>query len=122
MEIRKFKDKDLSNYIMVNNSGSNRYGFWHESTLFLGDNEIAQYKAHYINRTWESYKFQSSMRGTAYEAKEHWEKYYLAKFKGEKGYIKLTAKRKEEFDEYLKNKKEIIIYNKMFKELELYHC
>lgn len=122
MEIRRFKDKDLSNYLIVNDSGSNRSGFWHESTLFLGDNEIAHNRAHYINRTWERYRFQTSMRGVAYEAKEHWEKYYLAKFKDEKGYTKLTAKRKEEFDEYLKDKKEIIIYNKMLKELELYHC
>lgn len=122
MELRKFKDKDLQQYLIVNESGSNSRGFWHDSTLFLGDNEIAHNRAHYINRTWECYRFQTSMFGVVRIAKEYWEKYYLAKFKNEHNYNKLTAARKEEFEKYLNEQKEIIIYNKMLKELQLYHC
>lgn len=122
MEIRKFKDKDLQNYLIVNDCGSNSRGFWHDSTLFLGDNEIEHYRAHYINRTWECYTYQTSMTAVVRTAKDHWEEYYLAKFKNEHNYQKLTPKRKEEFQEYLKDKKEIITYNKMIKELQLYHC
>ena len=118
MEIRKFNAKELANYLIVNNSGSNRSGFWHESVLFLDNGEIARHRCQYYNRTWEYYRFQTSMRCAVSDAREKWEKYYLDIFKEEHGYNKLTAKRKEEFEEYLKNQKEIILYNKMYKELE----
>lgn len=121
MEIRRFKDKDLQKYLIVNDSGSNRSGFWHDSTLFLDDSEIAHNRTHYINRTWECYRYQTGMYGAVRVAKDYWEKYYLAKFKDENGYEKLTPKRKEQFEKYLNEQKEIITYNKMLKELELYH-
>lgn len=58
MEIRKLKH----NYQFVNESGGNRMGFYHKSTLFLGGREIVSKKVQYYNRTWECYTFQTSMR------------------------------------------------------------
>ena len=60
MEIRKLKN----GWQFVNNWRSNRSGFVHETTLF-NDNgyKVGEYKCQYYNRTWESYTFQSSMRG-----------------------------------------------------------
>lgn len=58
MELRKFKDKELENYTIVNDCGNTRTGFYHKSTLFLGNNVIEQNKINYINRTWEHYRYQ----------------------------------------------------------------
>ena len=41
---------------------STRNGFSHSSRLFIEGQEISQAKAHYLNRTWESYPFQSVMK------------------------------------------------------------
>lgn len=119
MEIRRFRDKKLVDYIVVNNSGNTRTGFYHESILFLGDNEIERSRCNYLNRTWEYYRFQTSMTSVVRKAKEKWERYYLAKFKNEHDINRMTSKRKEEFEEYLKDKDEILTYDMMLKELEL---
>ena len=120
MEIRKFRDKKLVNYIVVNDSGNTRTGFYHESILFLGDSEIERSRCNYLNRTWEYYRFQTSMTSVVRKAKEKWERYYLSKFKNEHDINRMTSKRKEEFEEYLKDKDEILTYDKMLKELQLY--
>ena len=122
MELRKFKDKNLANYTIVNESGSTSRGFYHDSILMLGSNEIERNRCNYLNRTWECYRFQTSMMGVVRKARDHWEEYYLSKFKNDNEINRMTKKKKEEFEEYLKNKKEIITYNNMLKELELYHC
>jgi hypothetical protein len=41
---------------------SSRNGFSHFSRLFIEGQEISQAKAHYLNRTWEEYAFQSVMK------------------------------------------------------------
>ena len=40
---------------------STRSGFSHTSSLYDGDRLISVGKCNYINRTWEAYRFQSSM-------------------------------------------------------------
>ncbi len=122
MELRKFKDKELENYIIMNEYGDTRTGFYHKSTLFLGSNAIEQNKVHYINRTWEHYRYQTSMVGVVNKAAQHWVDYYLAKFKTENNINRMTQKNKKLFEEYLKDKKEIITYNKMLEELREYYC
>ena len=36
-----------------------RSGFKHVAHLFLGDNEVEETKVCYLNRTWESYQYQT---------------------------------------------------------------
>lgn len=48
---------------------------------------------------------------------QHWVDYYLAKFKTENNINRMTQKNKKLFEEYLKDKKEILIHNKMLEEL-----
>ena len=122
MNIRRFKDKSLADYLIVNNSGSTRSGFYHDSTLIFGDIEMAHYRAHYLNRTWECYTFQTSMMGAVREYKRYYEDLYLDQFKRKNNYKKLTAQRKAEFEEFLNKQEKIIISNKMLEELKEYHC
>ena len=117
MNIRKFEDKTLSEYLIVNTSGSTRSGFYHDSTVFFGRYDMAHYRAHYLNRTWEAYTFQTSMICAVQELKKYYTNQYLQQYKNRFGYKKLTAKRKAEFEEFLNKQEEIIICNKMIKEL-----
>lgn len=105
--------KKIDNYTFVCNSRNTRSGFAHDCTLYEGDYEIATATCHYINRTWECYRYQTVML-KAINTLEGWQIDRLTtKFKNEKGYAKLTAKRKEELnsileaDELLKEYKEV---------------
>jgi hypothetical protein len=46
---------------IVARSGDARDGFNHFATLYIDGQEVETAKVHYINRTWESYEFQSVM-------------------------------------------------------------
>lgn len=48
-------------YSFVCNSRNTRNGFAHDCTLFHGEKAIAKATANYLNRTWESYRYQSVM-------------------------------------------------------------
>ena len=43
-------------------SRNRRNRFIHDSTLYINDVECGKTSVHYYNRTWESYRFQTSMR------------------------------------------------------------
>lgn len=71
---------------------SSRNGFSHTSSLYNNGSLLAVEKRNYINRTWESYEYQSSMRG----AVENAIKNEIARVKVEKGIKRLTQTLKQE--------------------------
>lgn len=58
METKSFFD---GKYTFQNTSGNTRNGFYHKSTLLKHGYQYAEAKVNYLNRTWESYTFQTSM-------------------------------------------------------------
>lgn len=46
----------------INSFVSTRSGFRHETLLFVGNDMVRKSKLTYLNRTWESYRFQSVMK------------------------------------------------------------
>ena len=46
----------------INNYGSTRSGFFHESKLYFDNELLSSAKLSYLNRTWESYPYQSVMK------------------------------------------------------------
>lgn len=120
MEIRKFKDESLKNYTIVNDWNYNKRGFYHESVLLCGNAEIERSRIQYINRTWECYSFQTSMLSVVSKAMEHWRKFYLNRYKADHEYKKMNIERKNEFEAYFNSIPEVITYNKMISELNLY--
>lgn len=112
MEIKKINVNGRQ-YEFVNESRNTRNGFAHDTTLFINNCERVNQTCHYLNRTWECYRYQTVML-KAINTLEGWQIDRLTtKFKNEKGYAKLTAKRKEELnsiletDELLKEYKEV---------------
>jgi hypothetical protein len=57
---RAFKINDKVQ--IVARSGDARDGFNHFATLYINGEAVDEAKVHYINRTWESYEFQSVMQ------------------------------------------------------------
>jgi len=78
-----------------------RSGFNHTCKLFVNDRFETSATCHYINRTWESYNYQSVMLRAVGILMEQHENFLKEIFKSENGYEKMTAKRKEEFNRHL---------------------
>lgn len=62
MEIKEKKTQSGVTWRFVNEYEDTRTGFNHKTTIFRGAYEYGSYKVHYINRTWEMYSYQTSMR------------------------------------------------------------
>ena len=56
------KQIGTTEYVIVNQSYGTRNGFAHKSTLMRNGVQINEAKVNYLNRTWESYQFQTSMK------------------------------------------------------------
>ncbi len=76
---------------------SSRSGFSHRS-LLLDDNGnvIGEAKCNYLNRTWESYPFQTSMRQAVYNAIES----EIKNQKYQMGIKRLTKEKRTEIEAY----------------------
>jgi hypothetical protein len=85
-------------YEFMNESWSNSRAWGHRSILFKNGYQIGENRVRYINRTWESYTFQSCMSGLVYSLNE------LAK----EGYIN-TYKSKNNIARFKKGQKEQVI-------------
>lgn len=121
MRITKFKSKKLKKYMFVNESVGTRSGFKHISKLFYNDYEIIENVAHYINRTWECYTFQTSMCGAVYTLIENRKEAIKRDYKEKNNIKRLTEKTKKELEKIYKSDEKIKIYNLMYKELKNYY-
>lgn len=112
MEIRKFTVGDYD-YEFVCESGNTRNGFYHKASLFKSNKDsswkIAESKVNYLNRTWESYRYQTAMSNALYDySNERYER-LLKDFKNSRGYAKMTQKRYDEFHNCEEYKNDSII-------------
>ena len=113
----------MNRMIMVNNkkysfncrTESNYNGFKHIATLYIDDNCVSRSSRQYYNRTWERYEYQSVMIDLIKEQMEVLDSWYLDKFKTEKGYKRMTDKRKLEFSDYIAFD---TVYERELKELQ----
>lgn len=92
------KTIDGVKFTFVNDAGSNRSGFYHNTTLLQNGWEIGRNRAQYYNRTWESYKYQSCMKTTVHNTikKELLEDF--ESFKKMHGVSRLSQKTKDEIE------------------------
>lgn len=93
-----------SRFELTNAHIDKRDGFNHRTKLFHNGNFVIETETHYINRTWERYQFQTSMKVTIKKAMEQLENSYIRIFKEQNNIKRLTAKRRIEAMEQLENK------------------
>lgn len=82
---------------------NNYDGFKHIARLYVDGEFVNKCERQYYNRTWEMYDYQSVMIDIIKEQIEYLNTFYIEKFKTEKGYKRMTDKRKLELDNYLKD-------------------
>ena len=109
--------RTIGDYQFVNWSTSDRYGFTHHTTLFKNNYEISSGKARWCNRTWEAYTYQTSMMNAVYNLIKIIKDRIKYDYMKNMGYTKLTAKRKEELEEFYNQDAEIVEYTKLYDEL-----
>ena len=103
MSITK-KSINNNEYMFINSWRGNRSGFVHESELYCNDRLIGENKIQYYNRTWESYQYQSVMRGIVYALIDEAKESYKNAWKDAHGIKRLTeAKKKAMQEDFEKN-------------------
>lgn len=94
MEIRRFKCKSGEIYNIVNETWETSNSWGHKSTL-LTSYEIDSHKVRYLNRTWESYRYESCMLNLIDKILDNNEKSFIVEYKEKNDITRLTADLKE---------------------------
>lgn len=81
----------------VCSSRNTRHGFAHDCTLFVNGDDCGESHCYYLNRTWESWGFQSVCIAAINKELQEREMYNRAKWMFENGYKKMTSTRKAAF-------------------------
>lgn len=97
MELKRIEIENTT-FTFCCNSRCTRYGFAHDCTMFIGGYVAAETSAHYFNRTWEAYRFQTVQQSAIYKVMQERKADLLQAFKEAHGYKKMTAGRREEFE------------------------
>ena len=79
------------NIEFINTAKSTRSGFYHKTELYIDSEFILECKCNYLNRTWESYPYQSVMKESLYKAIES----EILREKNLKGIKRLTKQLRE---------------------------
>lgn len=102
MEIKKI-EMNGNVYEFVNETKDTRHGFAHVSTLLINNYEAMKHRCNYLNRTWERYRYQTSMKGCMCDLIEELIERLKEQFMTVNMYGKMTDKRRKEFENVLKS-------------------
>ena len=96
----ELKKINLNNheYVFVCNSRSTRNGFAHDVELFIDDMRAESNSAHYLNRTWEVYTYQTCMLGAISKAIDKHVEAIERRFRNVNNITRMTAKKREELN------------------------
>lgn len=100
MEIKTFAINE-NQITFVNLSRDTRHGFAHDSEIFINGLKRGKNTCHYYNRTWESYRYQSVMRGLVCKLIAERKNYLKDEYKYNNGIKRLTAKHLEKVDNFI---------------------
>lgn len=104
-------------YIFSNETQATRNGFRHVSYLSLNDFPVSSAKCDYLNRTWETYRYQTSMLKAVRELIYERRMTIKNDFMELTGYKKMTAKRNDEFEAICENDETLKEYAELEKQL-----
>lgn len=103
-------------FTLVCESWTDRTSWGHKVTLYRNDSVVVgTYKVRYYNRTWETYLYQSAIKGVIYNVLDSLKTKLKAVFKALHGYKVITKKRALEFAEYLTQDKDYTTYNELYR-------
>jgi hypothetical protein len=101
MKERKEIKTGNGTYTFVNETLSTRNGFAHETQLFIEGLSwpISTARVNYLNRTWELYRYQTSMMKAVRKLIDERKGTITADIADLEGWGKITAKRREKLDQ-----------------------
>ncbi len=103
-------------FTFVCESWKYRMSWGHKVTLYKNDTvKVGTLKTRYYNRTWETYQYQSTIKGVIYNALEALKTALKATFKAARGYKIITAKRAKEFAAYLQTNMAYNMYYELYR-------
>lgn len=105
---------DEKEILFVCNSRNTRHGFAHDCELYINDCYRGSASCFYLNRTWESYRYQSVMKKAVYTIIDVFRADFETEYKNRNGYKKLTKERREAMEEELKRDNTYIFYKKIY--------
>ena len=117
MEIKKI-EVNGNNYQFVNSSRNTRSGFAHDTTLFKNDCEIADCSCHYLNRTWECYRYQTVMQRCISEEIDREYNRFIENYKHSNNIKRMTAEKRCLADIEFENQADIKELREVYKQLE----
>ena len=95
MEIKKIICKSGREYNIVNETWETSRAWGHKSTLVAPWGEVESRKVKYLNRTWESYTYQTCMSGLINTILEDNLKSYITQYKEKNDITRLTSLQKD---------------------------
>lgn len=78
-----------------------RRAWGHEVEVYEDGCRVAKKKTRYYNRTWESYEYKCTILGAISSLLLSAKAECMAAFKRERGYKRMTAARRNDFDKYM---------------------
>lgn len=104
-------------YTFTNEFKSNRQGFKHLTTVFWNGRELGDYSKQYYNRTWESYEYQSVMRGCINNLIEKHYNNFIDVYKGKYNINRLIKAKREDADREFNELAEVKEFKQVLAEL-----
>lgn len=110
-------------YTFVNETKSTRSGFSHVSQMFIDSLPwpVSTGTCHYLNRTWEYYRYQTSMRTAVRRLINERKEIIEADYRQLAGITRMTAKKRERLNEIIDADDLIKEYRTLEEELEKAH-
>jgi len=116
-DIKRVKVGDKE-YMFYNRTEGTRSGFKHITQCFVNDVLKHSHKVCYLNRTWESYHYQTVMKGCIASMINDRQEYINANYKRENNLVRISSKKAKEAINELSNNDAILIeLNKVYSEL-----
>lgn len=112
----EFKHTTLNktDYHFLLDARNTQYGFKHICELVINGYHAQTATAYYYNRTWECYRFQSVILSAISQEIQYRKDCITAWFKTDKGYKKITAKRKAELQKEFENDETLKELNELY--------
>ena len=117
MELRKITVNG-NEYEFVNSSRNTRNGFAHDTRLFKDNYEIGRATCNYINRTWECYRYQTSMQRCINNIVENRYNRFIENYKAKNNIKRMTAEKRMTADKEFYGREDIVELLEVYEQLK----
>lgn len=115
------KDKKIirifKNYIFVNYTTYNYYGFREHSDLYINNRFLESNSIQYYNRSWQVYDYQCSMRGCINKLIESQKDYIKDNYKESNNIKRITKEKQKDLNKLYNNDRIIKEYKTILKKI-----